>query len=88
MGRQRRPVCAACGSTVPKLRVFKVCSGCDTARYCDRECQTAHWPVHKQECGAGRRRAAAEGSAALQGALAGRRRCMPSGAVVCSCWSK
>lgn len=27
-----------------------VCSGCLVARYCGRDCQTAHWKQHKQSC--------------------------------------
>ena len=26
------------------------CSRCGTARYCGRECQAKHWPVHKNSC--------------------------------------
>ena len=26
------------------------CSRCETALYCDRECQVKHWPVHKNNC--------------------------------------
>ena len=26
------------------------CSRCETALYCDRECQVKHWPVHKNIC--------------------------------------
>lgn len=26
------------------------CSRCETARYCGKECQVKHWPVHKNSC--------------------------------------
>ncbi len=30
---------------------LKCCSVCKTTLYCSKECQGAHWPVHKRECG-------------------------------------
>ena len=69
-GRQR-PMCVACGSTVPKelgkvsqQPRFKVCGGCRTERYCDQQCQKQHWAVHKHECSGARRQAAVAGAAA------------------------
>eukprot|EP00956_Cyclotella_meneghiniana_P006593 scaffold8717_cov59-Cyclotella_meneghiniana.AAC.2 len=29
---------------------IKACSKCNTALYCSRECQLAHWPEHKDGC--------------------------------------
>jgi len=26
------------------------CSRCETAIYCDRNCQVKHWPMHKNSC--------------------------------------
>jgi hypothetical protein len=26
------------------------CSRCETGRYCGKECQVKHWPVHKNSC--------------------------------------
>jgi hypothetical protein len=26
------------------------CSVCKEVRYCDKKCQTAHWPKHKSRC--------------------------------------
>jgi hypothetical protein len=49
--RVRRPsrrVCVMCG-TVSKQR-FQVCTRCRTAAYCGKDCQAAHWPVHKGQC--------------------------------------
>lgn len=37
--------CCVCGKQ-GKLR----CSKCGIARYCDRQCQRAHWPDHKRVC--------------------------------------
>ena len=42
-----RTECGHCGKKKPKL----MCSGCDTACYCDTECQKSHWVEgHKREC--------------------------------------
>jgi hypothetical protein len=38
--------CASCGTGGATLR----CSRCHAAWYCNRECQTAHWPAHKSLC--------------------------------------
>jgi len=29
---------------------LSVCSGCRFAQYCSKECQTAHWKIHKPLC--------------------------------------
>ncbi|KAJ3841160.1 hypothetical protein EV361DRAFT_577245 [Lentinula raphanica] len=39
--------CAWCRNPSVAL---KKCSGCESARYCDIQCQRGHWPTHKQEC--------------------------------------
>lgn len=39
--------CAACNQTVKKILN---CSRCKLANYCDKNCQRAHWPVHKKVC--------------------------------------
>ena len=39
--------CAACGITGKPLLV---CGKCHMTRYCSRECQKAHWNVHKAMC--------------------------------------
>jgi hypothetical protein len=36
------PACNAVG--------LKRCQHCKQARYCGRECQTAHWKAHKVDC--------------------------------------
>jgi hypothetical protein len=38
--------CAHCG----KPGAVKICSACETARYCDEDCQRAHWALHKGPC--------------------------------------
>eukprot|EP00198_Chlamydomonas_reinhardtii_P010112 XP_001699449.1 predicted protein [Chlamydomonas reinhardtii] len=40
-------VCVACGKMYHKTQL---CSRCKSVRYCGRECQSAHWKEHKQEC--------------------------------------
>ena len=46
-------VCANCGKEDNNL---KSCTACKMVKYCNRECQIAHRPMHKKEC----RRLAAE----------------------------
>jgi hypothetical protein len=41
------PVCDSCKKDAYNI---KVCGECKTARYCSKECQTAHWKVHKPRC--------------------------------------
>ncbi len=43
--------CACCGK-VKALEGGKLreCTGCRSVRYCGRECQLKHWPVHKAPC--------------------------------------
>lgn len=36
--------------TCAKTASFKLCSRCQIARYCSRECQLQDWPTHKQTC--------------------------------------
>lgn len=41
-------VCAHCKTELKdKLR----CAQCKTIHYCNRDCQKAHWPTHKNSCG-------------------------------------
>ena len=39
------PGCVVCGKET-KSR----CTACWLVRYCSKECQKQHWPVHKQTC--------------------------------------
>jgi hypothetical protein len=41
--------CAQCGTTMEKSKSQK-CSVCRTTMYCSRECQVAHWQLHKPVC--------------------------------------
>ena len=43
--------CANCNKTAAELDIkLKQCGKCHTQPYCSRECQVAHWPVHKALC--------------------------------------
>ena len=46
--------CAHCG----KPGAVKGCSACKTTRYCDEDCQRAHWALHKGPCKETKRAAA------------------------------
>lgn len=43
-------VCGKCHSVAPTGTSHKKCSFCKGARYCSRECQKLHWPVHFLLC--------------------------------------
>lgn len=40
--------CAGCDLLAKTA--FRVCARCRHVYYCDKTCQTRHWPVHKNEC--------------------------------------
>lgn len=44
--------CVNCQAIAPRDAIFKICACCCEARYCSRECQKAHWPVHSAQCSA------------------------------------
>ena len=49
-----RFVCANCGvahNEADGVQLMR-CSRCEVACYCSRDCQVAHWPLHKHACGA------------------------------------
>jgi splicing suppressor protein 51 len=41
--------CSSC-SKDETSNVLKACAKCQSAFYCNRECQKSHWKVHKKEC--------------------------------------
>ena len=41
-----RPRCVVCNGENAKMR----CSRCRSERYCGKECQVQHWPIHKKQC--------------------------------------
>jgi ankyrin repeat protein len=47
--KQKEYRCAQCDTTMKKIQSQK-CSVCRTTSYCSRECQVAHWQVHKPAC--------------------------------------
>ena len=41
-------VCDNCSvATIEKLQL---CGGCKYIYYCNQQCQTEHWPIHKHDC--------------------------------------
>lgn len=40
--------CAACATAL--TGGAPICASCRVVHYCNRECQRAHWKVHKQTC--------------------------------------
>lgn len=46
------PTCTQCSKAQSQLpNPLKFCAKCHTQAYCSRDCQKAHWKVHKRECG-------------------------------------
>ncbi|GFH52352.1 hypothetical protein CTEN210_08827 [Chaetoceros tenuissimus] len=44
-------ICTNCGKSGKDLGCnMRVCSKCKKSHYCSRECQVAHWPMHKEIC--------------------------------------
>jgi len=43
-------LCWYCGQKRERV-ALSVCSRCMVMQYCSRECQVAHWPKHKVDCG-------------------------------------
>ena len=45
-------MCAACGKEEDKdnNNTLKFCNGCKLVKYCNRDCQVAHRPMHKRTC--------------------------------------
>jgi hypothetical protein len=55
-GRNLRPdpslplLCRKCKKSDDASEQFKQCSRCKVTYYCNRDCQKAHWKIHKKEC--------------------------------------
>jgi hypothetical protein len=47
--KNMRVVCSSCHAD---MEAFYICSQCEIATYCDKNCQRTHWKKqgHKQEC--------------------------------------
>ena len=50
--RLREIACKCDASNCPNkgIKTTKTCSRCRIAKYCSKECQTAHWKIHKKDC--------------------------------------
>ena len=42
-------LCFGCGQMKERASL-SACSRCMVSTYCSRDCQVAHWPVHRQHC--------------------------------------
>src|SRR5210317_811966 len=42
--------CANCGKGEESSNDLKACTACKLVKYCNRECQIAHRPLHKKAC--------------------------------------
>ena len=42
--------CNCCGKLSIKEKFVKVCSGCESVRYCGVSCQKRHWKNHRILC--------------------------------------
>jgi hypothetical protein len=43
-------LCRKCKKSDDASEQFKQCSRCKVTYYCNRDCQKAHWKIHKKEC--------------------------------------
>ena len=52
--KETRRLCSQCCATVPITKpAMGTCDGCGEPRYCDEECQQAHWlSEHRYKCAA------------------------------------
>ena len=56
-GSEDQPQLNTCSGCLIKTTMrMKLCAKCRWAMYCDEECQAAHWPLHKTECRAMRKK--------------------------------
>ena len=67
--------CMFCGAVAPCKR----CGSCRVAAYCSSNCQSVHWPTHKEDC-----RAASEKRLfSLEGKLVEMESCMGKELLIC-----
>jgi len=50
VGAKDAKACVTCMKAVPEVAKLKSCKACRSVYYCSKECQRAHWPLHKREC--------------------------------------
>ena len=68
--------CMFCGAVAPCKR----CGSCRVAAYCSSNCQSVHWPTHKEDC-----RAASEKRLfSLEGKLVEMESCMGKELLICN----
>ena len=48
-GMAKEAWCSGCERSVPRKGML-ICSGCKVAMYCNEDCQTQHWPNHRETC--------------------------------------
>nr|GAT48226.1 predicted protein [Mycena chlorophos] len=79
--------CEHCNLCVPKKQgKLDTCGRCKCVRYCSRQCQIAHWPIHKKLCRSPEQ-LAAEGHTAQEQRLAQWRDCWMQGLTAYALWS-
>ncbi|CZT49142.1 uncharacterized protein RSE6_09940 [Rhynchosporium secalis] len=44
------PTCTCCHKAPTDTKPLKPCTKCQSVSYCGKECQKAHFKVHKKEC--------------------------------------
>mmetsp|Transcript_52102 Transcript_52102/g.122242 ORF Transcript_52102/g.122242 Transcript_52102/m.122242 type:complete len:177 (-) Transcript_52102:134-664(-) len=50
IGAKQRWVCSHCEKSSEVRADFANCAACKVELYCNRECQKAHWKLHKKKC--------------------------------------
>ena len=47
--QKKMGVCHNCRQAIERTSLM-LCGSCKCSQYCSRQCQTAHWQKHKEEC--------------------------------------